>query len=387
MFKRITVILVIIMSLSGCGKRNKFRIEGELHYPGGRYIKLDRVDIDIPVFIDSVKIKRNGTFRFKVNTSEPDFYKLGFSDSDFITILSEPGENINIEFKDHKLYEDYEVTGSPGTEKIRILDSVLSKTVTKIDSIRTLYKNIQDKPDFKEKEEALNEEFMKVLNAQRKFSIGFILKNLRSFASIKALYQKIDESTYVLYDYRDLQFMKLVSDTLLHYYPRSKQVRALKADFEKELNLGMLDRLNQITKDLPGTKLDPNLIDLSGKRIALSSLHGKYVLLTFWSANSRTCISENLQLKEYYKKYNSKGFEIYQINLDTDEDTWKRAVRYDELPWICVREDDPSKPQNAILYNVKSVPTNYLYDPSGVIIANNLHGRPLQLKLIQLFGN
>ena len=84
------------------------------------------------------------------------------------------------------------------------------------------------------------------------------------------------------------------------------------------------------------------LKNIDGKRIALSSLKGKYVLLTFWSFRSKECIAENLQLKEFYKLYNNKGFEIYQINLDENEADWKAAVKFDELPWISTREDDPA---------------------------------------------
>ena len=57
----------------------------------------------------------------------------------------------------------------------------------------------------------------------------------------------------------------------------------------------------------PETKLDPNLMDINGKRIALSSLRGKVVLLTFWSVQSKECIAENLQLKEFYKNLQQEG--------------------------------------------------------------------------------
>jgi thiol-disulfide isomerase/thioredoxin len=144
-------------------------------------------------------------------------------------------------------------------------------------------------------------------------------------------------------------------------------------------------QLEQITRNMPQTKLDPDLKNLSGKRVALSSIKGKYVLLAFWSAKSKDCITENLQLKEFYKLYNKKGFEIYQINLDESESDWKTAVQFDELPWISTREDDPLDPKNALLFNVKNLPANYLFDKEGNIIASNLHGKSLQLKLEQLF--
>jgi hypothetical protein len=40
-----------------------------------------------------------------------------------------------------------------------------------------------------------------------------------------------------------------------------------------------------------------------------------------------------------------------------------------------------------MLYNVKAVPANYLYDRDGTIVGSNLHGRSLQIKLNQLFND
>jgi len=392
--KRQEYMLKILLSLSlllliatGCSDRNSFRVEGRTESNEGRYIGIFRVDVDRPVLIDSVKINSRGKFRMKVDASEPDFYQLGFSDADFITLLALPGEKISISFMGKEIYDNYSVDGSPGTKSIMVLDSALASTKIKIDSLRKEYDKAINDQSLKEKEEQLNQEFVKVLKDQRMFNIGFILKNMRSFASIKAIYQRIDESTYVLYDSRDLQFLKIVSDTLFHYYPNSKHVRALKTNFEKEYSQMKLNKITELTKNLPETKLDPSLMDINGKRITLSSLKGRYVLLTFWSAASPDCLAENMDLKNYYKKYSQKGFEIYQVNLDTNAEAWKKAVNFDELPWINVREDDPLNPQTARLFNVKILPTNYLFDKEGSIIASNLHGKALEIKLFQLFGN
>ena len=232
----------------------------------------------------------------------------------------------------------------------------------------------------------LRQSLMNLIKAQRKKNIEFIINNINSLASIKALYQRINPETYVLYDPHDLQYLKIVTDSLTRHYPNSKQVQALARDFEKEMNQMYVSQIAEIAKTKPPTKLDPDLMTINGKRIALSSLKGKYVLLAFWSVQSKECIEENLQLKEFYKLYNKKGFEIYQINLDENESNWKAAVRFDELPWISAREDDPKNPKNAIMYNVKSLPANYLYDKDLNIIASNIHGKALQLKLEQLFN-
>jgi hypothetical protein len=387
MLKRLLIFSLALLIVAGCSDKKSFRIEGRTESNKGKHIRIYRVDVDRPVLIDSVKINSRGSFRLKVEASEPDFYQLGFSGSDFITLLALPGEKMKITFQGNNLYENYSVTGSPGTNSIMVLDSALASTKTKIDSLRKEYEKILNDDALKGKEEKMNQEFVKLLKDQRMFNIDFILKHMRSFASIKAIYQRIDETTYVLYDSRDLQFLKIVSDTLFHYYPNSKHVRALKTNFEKEYNQMKINKITELTKDLPATKLDPSLMDINGKRIALSSIKGKYILLCFWSAASSDCLSENLDLKILYQKYSKKGFEIYQVNLDTDAETWKKAVKYDELPWINVREDDPLNPQTAVLFNVKILPANYLYDKEGNIIASNLHGKSLQLKMVQLFGN
>ena len=271
--------------------------------------------------------------------------------------------------------------------KVRNLDNKLNDTKRRLDSLSTVYQKLSKEPGFEAKGPMLESEYKMLIDKQRKYNIEFIIKNLSSMASIKALYQRINSETYVLYEPRDLQYLKIVTDTLTNRYPGSKHVQALARDFEKEMNQMYMSQLEQMTKDLPQTKLDPYLSDVSGKKTALSSLRGKYVLLTFWSVKSSDCVQENLQLKEFYKLYSKKGFEIYQINLDQNEAEWRQAVKFDELPWISTREDDPRDPKNAVLFNVKSLPSNYLFDKEGTIVATNLHGRALKLKLDQLFNN
>jgi thiol-disulfide isomerase/thioredoxin len=385
--RRYIFFTIIVILFSGCSNKKVFKIDGHIAKTDKKHIYLTRIDVDTPVLIDSAKIGLTGSFKFKVKVMEPDFYQIGFSNTDFITLLTEPGEKIKLSFKGKYLYENYEISGSAGTEKIKVLDIKLAETKRKIDSLKNVYENAFNKPDFISVEKKLDEEFVSLLKEQRTKNIEFILKNLNSFASIKALYQKIDENTYVLYDPHDVQFLKLVSDSLSLHYPASKQTQALKKNLQNELNSMFESKIDQLAKNIPETKLDPDLKDINGKRITLSSLRGKYVLLCFWSASSDDCISENIELKQLYTKYNQKGFEIYQINLDLNEGAWKKAVAYDELPWISVREDDPLNPLNARIFNIKSLPANYLYDKTGNIIASNIHGRNLHLELSQLFDN
>jgi len=379
--------MLLALFAAGCNNKKSFTVHGLIKGKTEKYIYINRVDVNTPVLIDSAKISGKGRFRFTVKASEPDFYQLGFSGTNFVTLLAEPQEKITLIFNSKNLYENYTVSGSPGSSKVQSLDVTLAETKRKLDSLTLIYNKAAKEPGFETRGPALDAEFASLAKAQRKKNIEFIINNINSLASIKALYQTITPDTYVLYEPNDLQYLKIVTDSLTRHYPNSKHVKALASDLSKEMNKMYADKLGALASKLPQVKLDPDLMNIEGKRIALSSLKGKYVLLTFWSFKSKECVIENLQLKQYYKLYHSKGFEIYQINVDESEKDWKQAVGFDELPWISVREDDPRNLANARVFNVTTLPANFLFDREGNIIGSNLHDKILQIKLEQLFTN
>ncbi len=387
MRKIIYLLVLATLLTNACRNENIITVRGKINGEKERKsIFLNRIEVDYPVFVDSSKIDSNGNFKFRIESPSPDFYQLGFSSSNFVTILASPGEKISLVFNDSLLWKDYSVKGSEGSADVKVLDERLARTKKQLDSIELVYIKASSGPSFGEVKTPLEDSYENLIKKQRKNNIDFIISKPKSFASIKALYQQIDDETGVLYEARDLQYFKIVADSLGRYYPRSKHVIALKQDVERGMNQFSLGKIIELADTIKEVNLDPVLTDINGKRIALSSLRGKYVLLTFWSVTSAESVAENRQLLEFYGKYKNNGFEIYQVNLDADENVWRNAVRFEELPWISTREDNPLNPVTARLYNVQQLPANYLYDKSGEIIGKDLHGRSLMIKLNQLFS-
>ncbi len=384
--RKIFFYLILLISTIGCNNNNKVSIDGTIPDAEGEYLILKNIVINTPLILDSVKIKKSGKFNFKIEVKEAGFYQLGFSDHNFASLLLEPGENTNIQFSSSDLAEYYDITGSEGSLLIQELDFHLGITVTKMDSITRIYKENMDNPDFDSLSVELNQSYEQLIKDQRSYTIGFVLEHLTSLASIKALYQKYDPSTYVLNNMKDLQYMKLVADSLAVYYPDSKDAMALKSDLDQGLSNYNLMRVQNMVKTGEESKLDISLPNQEGDTISLSSQKGKFVLLSFWASWSKESISENLDFKQLYNKYNSSGFEIYQVSFDNDKEAWLKAIRFDELSWISVSDLKYPNSNLVQLYNIKQIPSNYFIDKDGVIVARDLHGKALKIKLQQVFG-
>jgi len=381
---RKAILILPILILFACG-RNHIKIIGIIKDTEKEIIYLDKMDAGDIVSVDSSGINKHGKFNLKTKASELNFYRLRISENNFVTLLTGPGEKIRIISDNEYLPENYELTGSENSQKVRLLDNHLLESQKKLDSITNLFKELNDKPGVDTISKELDEAYQKVINEQRNFNIRFVLENLNSLASIKALYQMFDENTYVLYKNQDLQYLKIVTDSLQKAYPESKHTKALVADLVQSLNRYNQLRINQLMENMPKTILDVQLPNINGDTITLLSNQGKYVLLSFWSTASEACLKENLLYKSLYEKYNLKGFEIYQVCIDNDIAKWEKAVKFDELPWISVIDTDAENSDVIRMFNVRSVPVNYMFDKEGNIIGKDLHGRTLNIKMNQLF--
>jgi thiol-disulfide isomerase/thioredoxin len=125
--------------------------------------------------------------------------------------------------------------------------------------------------------------------------------------------------------------------------------------------------------------------------ISLSSLKGYYVLVDFWASWCGPCRMENPNVVRSFQKYKDakfkfgKGYRIFNVSLDSNKDAWKKAIEKDQLNWIYHVSDLKSWASDAAAkYMVNSIPTNWLIDPKGIIIAKNLRGPNLDVEIEKL---
>lgn len=123
-----------------------------------------------------------------------------------------------------------------------------------------------------------------------------------------------------------------------------------------------------------------------GKSFDIAQYKGKVVLIDFWATWCGPCRAALPELKELYEQYHAKGFEIVGVSVDSDKQALIDLIAAEEIPWTNLHDADESDPELHPLadkYGVRGLPTTFLIDREGKVIARDLGGAALSDKVEQ----
>ena len=107
----------------------------------------------------------------------------------------------------------------------------------------------------------------------------------------------------------------------------------------------------------------------------------KLTLVDFWASWCGPCRHENPVVKAAYEQFHELGFDVIGVSVDQEEQDWLDAVEEDELPWIQVRDVEHKVSEDYMIYYI---PSNFLFDQNGTMVAKGLRGEDLAAKLSEL---
>ena len=124
-----------------------------------------------------------------------------------------------------------------------------------------------------------------------------------------------------------------------------------------------------------------------GKSISLKQSLGKVTIVDFWASWCKPCRAENPNVVALYAKYHAKGLNILSVSLDKEASAWKAAIAKDKLTWNHVSNLKEFEDPIALQYGINAIPTIFVLDSKGVIIAKDIRGEELNAKIASLLGS
>jgi peroxiredoxin len=316
--KKFLFSLVIIALAISCSEKNNLIVNGTVKGVSSGKIYLQKYINKMFFVIDSTNIK-DGKFRFSRNVELPEIYGLTLDtakNSYFVFFDASP---VTVELDTARYYRNTKVTGSASQD---------------------LYLKYQKSRDVKIDE--------------------FIREHPASLVSAYVFYRFF---SYRLTPDEIRSNITLLDSSLLN----TQYVKTLQ---EVAVTLETVD----VGKPAP----DFTLNTPDGTTAKFSDKLGKgYVLLDFWAAWCGPCRRENPNVVRVFNKYKDKGFDVYGVSLDHDREAWIKAIAKDSLAWTHVSDLRYWESAPAKLYGVRAIPSNFLIDKDGIIVAKNLRGENL----------
>jgi peroxiredoxin len=362
-------ILLLVFFITSCKDKSTFTLSGTIKNPASlKSVYLLEADSSQINVIDSTKLNEDGKFQFKHAAPYSNLFKLRVGGSIF-DFIAQNGDAINFTTDLNNNAHEYQISGSDNSEKIK-----------EFNKISNFYgdKNSKVADEYQAKSQALGKQsdslmkiylpvFEKNLEDYGQAVLKFVSENKKSLAGFYAM-TSLDQFKYE-------QQMVAYTDSI-------------KDDFKDNPGVQHFVRQMMAVKPISvGHKApDFTITGIDGKPINLSDYKGKYVMLDFWASWCAPCRQENPNVVKQYNAFKSKGFNILGISLDVEKKDWQQAIAADKLTWAhgsdLKRFDGPAEK----LYHIEAIPSNFIIDPQGVIVAKNITGSALEEFLNKTFN-
>ena len=330
-------------------------------------VRLQKVNSDYSIELVKTGNFQDKTLEFEIFVSESTLYRLDFIGRSSIDIILNDTD-VSVLIDDNDDLFKYDIEGSPDTNILRSISSKISDYRSEIRELNIEFISANEEKD------------IQLINSIRE-NVSF--KKNQFELSLKEFLRSVDKSLAVLIfsDYLSIDENVVFWEGIYNNYFDEFKSNSYFINFENKLKK---------IKSVSVGSIAPEIIldDINGNPISLSSLRGRYVLLDFWAAWCRPCREENPNILENYNRFKDQGFEVYQVSLDRNKEDWLRGIEQDNLPWINVSDLKYYQSDAAVLYNINKIPSAFLLDPSGTIIAKNIELRGINLtkKLSEIFN-
>jgi peroxiredoxin len=367
------LIYILLLFTVACSHKNtEFSIEGKIKGTSAKYLFIQELRTDNFAPLDSMQIAADGSFNYKGKIENPTFFSIFLNDSNHIELLVMPGDELSIDAKAPLVAPNYDLKGSEASILIHNFGLELTRVSNEILGMEKIYLANRGNPRVSLVIDSLNRSADSLENKFKQWARNTVETNRQSMACFWMLSQKFVDGKPVFDRIADHKLFGMIDSLMQKKYALTSYAKRIHLDVEEiKTYIEKLDK-QRLQEEVGVVAPEISLPNPEGVKIPLAALKGRVVLLSFWASWSPESMEYNSKLPELYKKYNKMGFEIYQISLDKNRETWIRAIRNNNLMWIQVNDFKFWDSEAVKVYNITNLPTSFLINKHGVIVARNV---------------
>jgi thiol-disulfide isomerase/thioredoxin len=125
-----------------------------------------------------------------------------------------------------------------------------------------------------------------------------------------------------------------------------------------------------------------------GKPFDIAKFRGKPVVVVFWATWCGPCKAMLHEFKAIYEHFHSDGLEIVGVSIDEDQEALAAYLESEKIAWPNLFDSDAANSELHPIsekYGVHGIPSAFLLDREGKVVAKDLHGQALVEKIEELF--
>ena len=360
MKKHVLFLLALVLGLSACNEKTKgFKVDVSLANGNDKTVYLQKFVDDAPVIIDSAVIKNDlATLTAPIDNPQ------------ILYALKVKGMRGSMPF----FADNQDVTIVGDMHNPEAVAIMASETQTALDAYYDQLKQLQSQvmEHYQAMNKAIEEDNSAMMDSLNQVGTS-LLDNMNS--------------------YRD-EYIKEHADNFLAHYILNESKQEYEIPYLKELMSNFTSEslytkeLNDYIAKKERLEEGQPFIDFTlntkvGTELVLSQVisQNKLTLVDFWASWCGPCRHENPVVKAAYEQFHELGFDVVGVSVDQDEAAWLKAVEEDQLPWTQVRDAENKVSADYMIYYI---PSNFLFDQNGTMVAKGLRGEDLAKKLEEL---